>query len=380
MTFPRAFYLLVNGKPHGPFPVEKLRQQMASGVLRPGTQVSNDGFTWRPVESVMAELGAVTPPPFRPAAVPPPPTVPSWPSISGAQGYGSSPPAGSGSFLQHLPPPPPPPQTGSNHAALLAVGLLCLVLMVVLTCLIAFRQNPGVAEPDEPERREEAGAPVNPGKQAQDVPFAGVPVLEPLPKPKPPDRLTAQMLVAKCAPSVAMIEFENTRGSGFLVDSDLLATNAHVVGNRNNAVVRVSFPSAEGENKGPLNGRVVFIDTDRDLALVRVESKLPFLKLGNSDQLNKGEDIVVIGSPGLGPNNVLVNAISKGVYSTTVDLKGAGSFLHMSLAINPGNSGGPAFNDRGEVVGMVTAKGVKVEGVALCVPANDLKSAIQDLK
>jgi S1-C subfamily serine protease len=177
-----------------------------------------------------------------------------------------------------------------------------------------------------------------------------------------------------------MIEFENSRGSGFLVDSDLLATNAHVVGNRDKAVVRVSFPSAEGENKGPLNGRVVFIDTDRDLALVRVESKLPFLKLGNSDQLNKGEDIVVIGSPGLGPNNVLVNAISKGVYSTTVDLKGAGSFLHMSLAINPGNSGGPAFNDRGEVVGMVTAKGVKVEGVALCVPANDLKLAIQDLK
>ena len=379
MTIPRAYYLLVNGKPHGPFPVEKLRQQMASGVLRPGTQVSNDGFTWRPVESVMAELGAVTPPPFRPAALPHPPTVPSWPSISGAQGYGSSPPTGSGSFPQHLPPPPPPPQTGSNHAALLAVGLLCLVLMVVLTCLIAFRQNPRVADPDEPEGREEAGAPVNPGKQALDVPFVGVPVLEALPKPKPPDRLTAQMLVAKCAPSVAMIEFENSRGSGFLVDSDLLATNAHVVGNRDNAVVRISFPSAEPKDKGPHNGRVVFLDKDRDLALVSIKSDLPFLKLGNSDLLNKGEDIVVIGSPVLG-GGVLVNAISKGVYSTSVVQKGEGTYLHMSLAVNPGNSGGPAFNDRGEVVGMVTAKGVKVEGVALCVPANDLKSAIQDLK
>jgi serine protease Do len=187
------------------------------------------------------------------------------------------------------------------------------------------------------------------------------------------------MLVAKCAPSVAMIEFENSRGSGFLVDSDLLATNAHVVGNRDNAVVRISFPSAEPKDKGPHNGRVVFLDKDRDLALVSIKSDLPFLKLGNSDLLNKGEDIVVIGSPVLG-GGVLVNAISKGVYSTSVGQKGEGTYLHMSLAVNPGNSGGPAFNDRGEVVGMVTAKGVKVEGVALCVPANDLKLAIQDLK
>jgi enamine deaminase RidA (YjgF/YER057c/UK114 family) len=43
-------------------------------------------------------------------------------------------------------------------------------------------------------------------------------------------------------------------------------------------------------------------------------------------------------------------------------------------------SGQVPTNDQGEVVGMVTAKGVKVEGVALCVPANDLKLAIQDLK
>jgi S1-C subfamily serine protease len=60
--------------------------------------------------------------------------------------------------------------------------------------------------------------------------------------------------------------------------------------------------------------------------------------------------------------------------------KGTTEFLKLSLATTLDNLGAPLFNDRGEVVGMVTAKGVKVEGVALCVPANDLKLAIQDLK
>lgn len=373
MTPPRAFYLLVNGKPHGPFPAETLRRQFASGILRPGTQVSTDGFTWRPVEMLMAEMGGPASP-SRTVATPPPAPVP-------VRTPAPKPPAISRPFSPVLPPPPPANGNGTAAGAMLALVSLCLLLSAVLVGLLLFRARPVASDDGVGDFGDATVAEVPGTKPAEPAPPADVPVLQPVKPPAQPKVLNAQMLVEKCAPSVAMVAFANGHGSGFLVDRDLLATNAHVVGNRDNVNVRIFFPSATDADKGPHNGRVVYMNKGRDLALIRVKSELPFLKMGDSSVLKKGEDVVVIGSPGLGPGGgVLPNAVSKGVYSTMADLAGEGEYLQMSLAVNPGNSGGPAFNDRGEVVGVVTAKGKFVEGVALCVPVNDLKFAIENAR
>ena len=372
MTPSKVFYLLINGKPHGPFPAETLRRQFANGILRPGTQASADGFTWRPVEIVMGELGAPETPSRNvdaPAPIPAPPAVPVVARSAVTH-----------SFPTVLPPAPPSRGNGSGLLAILALGALCFLLSAVLVGLLLFRSKPVVPVDGEGDFGGEGVAEVAAAKPEPPVP-ADVPVLQPVKPPPQPKVLNAQMLVEKCAPSVAMVAFANGHGSGFLVDRDLLATNAHVVGNRDNVNVRVFFPSAADADKGPHNGRVVYMNKGRDLALIRVKSELPFLKMGDSSVLKKGEDVVVIGSPGLGPGGgVLPNAVSKGVYSTMADLAGEGEYLQMSLAVNPGNSGGPAFNDRGEVVGVVTAKGKFVEGVALCVPVNDLKFAIENAR
>lgn len=371
MTSTRAFYLMVNGKPHGPFPGEAVRRQFASGILRPGTQVSTDGFTWRPVEMVMAELGVS---PLLPQAPLPVASSPSpVPGALVAPGPG---------FPASHPFPPSPPRTGMGAwvGAILALLSLTVALAAIVTGLLLFRSMPSAPQEGDGEFGDPAIRDVAGEKQANPPP-ADVPVLQPVKPNEPPKAMNAQALVEKYAPSVAMVVFANGHGSGFLVDRDLLATNAHVVGNRDNVNVRVIFPSAPDEEKGPHNGRVVFINKERDLALVRVKSDLPFLKLGDSSTIKKGEDVVVIGSPGLGPGGgVLPNAVGKGVYSTMANLPGEGDFLQMSLAVNPGNSGGPAFNDRGEVIGVVTAKGKFVEAVALCVPVNDLKFAIQNAR
>lgn len=373
MIPPRAYYLLVNGKPHGPFPAEKLRQQFTHGILRPGTQVSADGFTWRPMEIVLAEIGvpnepekiavAPAPPPLVPASSVPPPPVPE---------------------RRILPPEPPRRPKGSNSAAIALVWILGVVSVLAIALAVTFvTHRLWHGSPDGGEGDFGQGESViTPAPQpAAPPPPPDVPVLVPV---KPPDQakaLDTVALVAKCGPSVAMVSFANGHGSGFLVEANLLATNAHVVGNRDNANVRVFFPDAADAEKGPHNGKVVYLNKDRDLALVRVKSDLPVLKLGDSSVLRKGEVIVVIGSPGLGPGGgVLKNAVHTGIYSTMADLRGEGDFLQMSLAVNPGNSGGPAFNDRGEVVGVVTAKGKFVEQVALCVPVNDLKFAIESAK
>lgn len=369
----RAYYLMVNGKPHGPFPPETLRRQFASGILRPGTQVSADGFSWRPVEIVMEELGTPSVP-MRNTEVSPP-AVPKilQPPVIHPQGA-------TGAVPSVLPPPHPARGNAGGVVAIVALAALGSVLLSVLVGLLLIRAKPVVPVEGDGDFGGEGVVEVAAEKAANPLP-ADVPVLQAVKPPAQPNVLNAQTLVEKYAPSVAVVAFADGHGSGFLVDRDLLATNAHVVGNRDNANVRVFFPSASDADRGPHNGRVVYMNKGRDLALIRVKSDLPFLKMGDSSSLRKGEDVVVIGSPGLGPGGgVLPNAVSKGVYSTMADLGGEGEYLQMSLAVNPGNSGGPAFNDRGEVVGVVTAKGKFVEGVALCVPVNDLKFAIENAR
>ena len=372
MIPPRAYYLLVNGKPHGPFPAEKLRQQFTNGILRPGTQVSADGFTWRPMEIMLAEIGVPNEPEKIAAAPSPPPS--SVPASSALP-----PPVPERRFLQ---PELPRRPVASNSAAIALVWILGVASVLAIALAVIFMTHhlrhgsPDVGEGDFGQGESVP----NPAPQPA-APPPDVPVLVPVKPPAQVKPLDTVALVAKCGPSVAMVSFANGHGSGFLVDANLLATNAHVVGNRDNANVRVFFPDAADAEKGPHNGRVVYLNKDRDLALVRVKSDLPVLKLGDSSVLRKGEVIVVIGSPGLGPGGgVLKNAVHTGIYSTMADLRGEGDFLQMSLAVNPGNSGGPAFNDRGEVVGVVTAKGKFVEQVALCVPVNDLKFAIESAK
>ena len=82
--------------------------------------------------------------------------------------------------------------------------------------------------------------------------------------------------------------------------------------------------------------RLVYQDKLRDLAFLAVETDLPALAVASEHQFRKGEDVTVIGNPGLGGEMVLENAISRGVVSSKVKLNGQ-DFLQLGIAINPGN-------------------------------------------
>ena len=98
--------------------------------------------------------------------------------------------------------------------------------------------------------------------------------------------------------------------------------------------------------------RVIGIDADTDIALIKVDSSspLPFAALGNSDQLRVGEWVVAIGKP-FG----LENTMTAGIVSAKgrdLPQENLVPYIQTDVAINPGNSGGPLFNLRGEVVGL----------------------------
>ena len=100
-------------------------------------------------------------------------------------------------------------------------------------------------------------------------------------------------------------------GSGFLVSSDgAIATNYHVIASGNVAVVKF----ADGTVL-PVDG-VLAIDKVHDLAIVKVHGKtFQTLTLGNSDQIQVGEEVVAIGNP-LGLELTVSNGILSGVRIT----------------------------------------------------------------
>src|SRR2546427_13202735 len=113
-------------------------------------------------------------------------------------------------------------------------------------------------------------------------------------------------------------------GTGFLVRPNLLVTNAHVIRLVPVDRLKVYFPSAEG-GKTPLAvGALLYEDRKRDLAFLTVESPLPALALLPRYEFQRGQNVTVIGNPGLGDNVILENAVSQGVMSRPIQIKDRG--------------------------------------------------------
>jgi S1-C subfamily serine protease len=182
-------------------------------------------------------------------------------------------------------------------------------------------------------------------------------------------------VVAMYEPSVALIKGKKGSGTGFIVRAGIVATNAHVIDGEKVAELEVRFPSAAESKQGPLPARVLYKDTDRDLALLAVATDLPPVRVAKGYKFRKGEDITVIGNPGVGGQFILENAISRGILSSVTKLD-SHTFYQLGIAINPGNSGGPVFDPKGRVIGVVTLKTAKREGLAFAIPADDLLTAL----
>ena len=170
-------------------------------------------------------------------------------------------------------------------------------------------------------------------------------------------------------------------GSGFIVTEDgYVVTNYHVVKDANKLTVITSDSSEYDAN-------LVGYDSNNDLAVLKIEAEgLQPVKLGSSDLLAVGDQVVAIGNP-LGE---LTSTLTAGYISAKdrgVSTGGAAiNMLQTDAAINSGNSGGPLFNMQGEVVGITTAKysgatssGAYIEGIGFAIPIDDVVGMINDL-
>jgi len=187
--------------------------------------------------------------------------------------------------------------------------------------------------------------------------------------------LTTAEIVAESESSVALIKGKESSGTGFLVGPGLLATNSHVIDDEFMADLEVRFVSADESHKTPLKAELLYEDPERDLAFLAVNSDLKPLRVAKTYAFRKGEDITVIGNPGMGEGKVLENAISRGVMSTKTQIDNK-NYYQLGIAINPGNSGGPVFDSSGRVIGVATLKSSKQEAMGFSIPIEDFQGAL----
>ena len=154
-------------------------------------------------------------------------------------------------------------------------------------------------------------------------------------------------------------------GSGFACFADnLIVTNYHVI---EGGVYSIEA-STETGNIFDIT-YILATDKEKDIAILGTSTphNLALLQPGNSDDLQKGEKVVAIGSP-LG----LLNSVSTGVFSGYVDENGM-AVLQFTASISSGSSGGALFNDVGEVLGVTFASYEAGQNLNLAVPINEVK-------
>jgi S1-C subfamily serine protease len=177
-------------------------------------------------------------------------------------------------------------------------------------------------------------------------------------------------------------------GSGVVFDGDgYIVTNNHVISmaatNPDTATLQVTFSDG---TKVPAD--IVGRDTKTDLAVLKTDvGNLTEAQLGNSADVQVGEDVVAVGSP-LG----LSKTVTRGIVSALdrpVRLSGEGTdtdavidAVQTDAAINPGNSGGPLIDAEGRVIGINSAirseSGGSV-GLGFAIPIDDVTEVAQSL-
>ncbi len=176
-------------------------------------------------------------------------------------------------------------------------------------------------------------------------------------------------------------------GSGIIVaESDtelILVTNHHVVDGASKLTVTfIDDSTAEAQIKGT--------DADMDLAVIAIpleslseetKSVITVAKLGDSDALRLGEQVVAIGNAlgyGQSVSGGWISALNREVTSSDGT---TGYFIQTDAAINPGNSGGALVNMNGEVIGINSSKigGDYVEGIGFAIPISAASPIIEEL-
>jgi S1-C subfamily serine protease len=198
---------------------------------------------------------------------------------------------------------------------------------------------------------------------------------------------TREQIINHARPAVVQINVTaphgNNTGSGVILNTaGYIVTNDHVIhdGNRYQVVL---FDGTK------LSSTLVGASPKNDLAILKVQptTQLTAIQMGDSSQLQVGQDILVIGNP-LGITQTVTSGIisalnrniSEGAHEATIH-----NAIQTDAAINPGNSGGAMIDRQGNLIGIPTLAVINPEfntpanGVGFAIPSNNVKSVMEQI-
>lgn len=166
-------------------------------------------------------------------------------------------------------------------------------------------------------------------------------------------------------------------GSGFIADEDgYILTNRHVI----EKSTEIKVKTFDGEE---YIATLVGEDEVTDIALLKIEPEQPLSPavLADSDTLEVGDWVLIVGNPFGLENTVsagIISAKSRNIDETPFD-----DYIQTDAPINEGNSGGAMFNTKGQVVGLNTlifSKTGNSLGVGFAIPSNQVKRVYTSLR
>jgi S1-C subfamily serine protease len=197
------------------------------------------------------------------------------------------------------------------------------------------------------------------------------------PKPQPSfDYSAADFQAAEATAGVVRITSFScgsiTAGSGFVVGTGLVATNAHVIAGSSRPIIKYAGKSYEGTP--------VYFDANFDLAIVRIQQlDVPALPLADSNAKLQST-VAVLGYPG-GNYTALPGIIrdtlavdARSIYDQGVF--GRGVYV-IQASIEPGSSGSPVVQPNGQVVGIIFSQSTDRQNVAYALTSVIMAPALQ---
>jgi S1-C subfamily serine protease len=185
---------------------------------------------------------------------------------------------------------------------------------------------------------------------------------------KPVDTISSRSLSERLLDaSVTVYVYDKNKkpiqlGSGVFVQSNIIATNFHVIeGGRYYCVER-------GAGVALMNAEIYKFDETHDVALLKIEENFPSSVLSLNTKLPEpGIDIMVAGSP-----MALTGTLSKGIVSAIRSFPPYDhDLIQISASISQGSSGGPVVNAAGEILGITVSNigGQGAQNLNFAVPA-----------
>ena len=161
-------------------------------------------------------------------------------------------------------------------------------------------------------------------------------------------------------------------GTGCIIDKNgTILTSAHILEDGKEIIVTMS----NGED---YKAKIIKkLGEKKDIALLKISVpyELKTVKLGDSEKIKVGEQVIAIGNPFGFSGTLTCGVISRIDYSK--------NRIQTDAAINPGSSGGPLLNEKGEIIGINQAiynpdNNISNIGIGFAIPVNLVKEYLQE--